>query len=144
MCLNNLGSDQMFERMLDKKNQPSFEEMVAYTLKLSSSFKEINNYIKSKYETTTLIKFPYGNNYGWGVKHEVKTKHFCYVFPEVNSFTVMIRLLNKNINQIKDNLDDYSKLQIENMYPCGQGGWLHYRVISDENMNDLKKIINVK
>lgn len=29
-------------------------------------------------------------------------------------------------------------------YPCGEGGWLHYRVFSFEEIEDIKELIKIK
>ena len=29
-------------------------------------------------------------------------------------------------------------------YPCGEGGWLHYRVFSLEEIEDIKELIKIK
>ena len=31
-----------------------------------------------------------------------------------------------------------------NKYPCGDGGWIHYRVICQEHYEDIKKLLAVK
>lgn len=29
-----------------------------------------------------LMRFPYGNSYGWGMKYFIKNKHVCDIFAE--------------------------------------------------------------
>ena len=33
---------------------------------------------------------------------------------------------------------------IDNKYPCGDGGWIHYRVICQEHFEDIKKLLEIK
>lgn len=33
---------------------------------------------------------------------------------------------------------------IDHKYPCGEGGWIHYRVTSREHFDDIRKLLTVK
>ena len=33
---------------------------------------------------------------------------------------------------------------IDNKYPCGNGGWVHYRVLSEEDLDDAKLLLSAK
>ena len=33
---------------------------------------------------------------------------------------------------------------IDNKYPCGDGGWIHDRVICQEHYEDIKKLLEIK
>lgn len=33
---------------------------------------------------------------------------------------------------------------IDNKYPCGDGGWIHYRAISSDDLEDIKMLLAVK
>lgn len=134
----------MYERMLDKSWQPNLDQMIEYCGTTGKLFDNLNQYISSNYGTDYEIRFPYGNQYGWGIKHKLKNKHICDIFVEKEAFTTMIRLTNKQIEKIYSGLTEYSKEICDNKYPCGEGGWLNYRVICDEHMDDAFKLINAK
>ncbi len=134
----------MYERMLDKSHKPTFMEMVEYCAINGKLFESINEYITNQYETKTEIRFPYGNHYGWGISHKQKNKYICDIFPEKDAFTVMMRLTNKQIDRVYVELEPYSKELCDNKYPCKEGGWIHYRVINDEYMNDILKLLCAK
>ena len=36
------------------------------------------------------------------------------------------------------------KNYIDHKYPCGDGGWIQYRVINSEHLDDIKKLLIVK
>lgn len=42
------------------------------------------------------------------------------------------------------NVQKYTKDYIDNKYPCSDGGWVHYRVICEEHLEDIKKLLVVK
>ncbi|MBD5141506.1 MAG: DUF3788 domain-containing protein [Ruminococcus sp.] len=134
----------MYERMLDKKVVPTIPEMTAYCGENAELFTLLNNWLSETYGTVQEVVFPYGNNYGWGISHKIKKKFICNVFAENNSFTVMMRLSNKQFDTIYDNVEKYTQEYIDNKYPCGEGGWIHYRIINKDNFSDIQKLLNIK
>lgn len=134
----------MYERMLDKQVVPTIPEMTAYCGENSELFTLLNNWLSETYGTVQEIVFPYGNHYGWGISHKIKRKFICNIFAENNSFTVMMRLSNKQYDIIYDNVEKYTQEYIDNKYPCGDGGWIHYRIINKDHFNDIQKLLNVK
>lgn len=56
----------------------------------------------------------------------------------------MMRLSNNQYEAIYDELDKYTQEHIDNKYPCGDGGWIHYRVTCKEYYEDIKKLLSVK
>ena len=95
----------------------------------------------------TAIRFPYGNSYGWSVRYGQggkSNKHICDAFAENGAFTVHFRVSNIQLGRVYDTLSDYSKSICDNKYPCGDGGWLSYRVLTDDNLEDVLKILAYK
>ena len=90
------------------------------------------------------IAFPYGNKYGWGIAHKKKNKLICNIFAEDNAFTVMMRLSDQQYNTVYGELQKYAQEHIDNKYPCGDGGWIHYRVTCGEHFDDIKTLLSVK
>lgn len=134
----------MYERMLDKQTEPLFNEMISYCGEAGKLWLELDAYLKDNLGMKGCIRFPYGKKYGWSVKYSLKSKHICDVFAENGAFMVLIRISNDAIKLIYNALSDYAKAVCDNKYPCGSGGWLNYRVISDEQLQDLMKIIDTK
>lgn len=60
------------------------------------------------------------------------------------SFTVMMRLSDKQYQAVYDQLPKYTREYIENKYPCGDGGRIHYRVTCKEHLDDIKTLLSVK
>lgn len=134
----------MYERMLDKQIIPSIEEMTAYCGKNAELFTLLNEWLGNKFETEQGIVFPYGNKYGWCVAHKKKKKLLCNIFAENGSFTVMMRLSDRQYESVYQDMQKYTQEYIDNKYPCGDGGWIHYRVICKEHFDDIKKLLDVK
>lgn len=134
----------MYERMLNKQETPTIEEMTNLCGENSERFTLLNEWLSSSFNTEQKVVFPYGNNYGWGIAHKKKNKLMCNIFAENNSFTVMMRLSNKQYNTVYDKFQKYTQEYIDNKYPCGDGGWIHYRITCDEHFDDIKTLLAVK
>lgn len=134
----------MYERMLNKQVEPSIEEMTAFCGENAERFSALNKRLASDFHTESDIVFPYGNKYGWGVAHKRKNKLICNIFAEDNAFTVMMRLSDKQYKSVYDKLQKYTQEYIDNKYPCGDGGWIHYRVTGSEHLDDINTLLTVK
>lgn len=134
----------MYERMLNKQIVPSFDDLLNYSSDCADLWRELDKWLKNEYSIQTQIRFPYGNKYGWSVKYSYKSKHICDVFAEKDAFTAFFRISNDAMEKIFNQLNEYTKSLWENKYSCGEGGWLHFRILTNENLCDLKKIIQAK
>lgn len=134
----------MYERMLNKQIRPTIEEMTKYCKERSELFTLLNDWMATTFETKQTIVFPYGNSYGWGIAHRKKGKLICNVFAEDNAFTVMVRLSEKQCKKVYEQLQNYAKELINNKYPCNDGGWIHYRIRCQEDLQDIQKILSVR
>ena len=134
----------MYERMLDKEHKPTYEEFIEYCGKCKNLFEKVDCFLIKELKTEKIMRFPYGNSYGWGMKYFIKSMHFCDIFAEKDAFTVMIRLNDTKFNEIYNEVSPYTRKCIDNRYPCGKGGWLNYRVLNEDNLKDVKKILQLK
>lgn len=134
----------MYERMLDKQVAPSIEEMTEFCGENSERFSLLNEWLVSSFSTEKKVVFPYGNQYGWGVAHKKKNKLICNIFAEDNAFTVMMRLSDKQYQTVYSQLQKYTREYIDNKCPCGDGGWIHYRITCKEHFDDIKTLLTVK
>lgn len=139
----------MYERLLDKNNEPSLEYIKKYVG--SESYERLlkfEDYLRANYHLFREIRFPFGNNYGWSYKYSHKSTHLCYVFFENGAFTVTIQVGDKQVHLVEDTLFSLSqkaKELWETRYPCGNhGGWVHFRVLNDEDMLDVLKLVIAK
>lgn len=134
----------MYERMLNKQVEPTISEMTAHCGENAELFTMINDWLSKTYDTVQKVTFPYGNNYGWGIAHRKKQKLICNIFVENSAFTVMLRLSNRQFESIYEHVQKYTQEYIDNKYPCNDGGWIHYRVMCKEHLNDIQKLLSIK
>ena len=139
----------MHERLLDKNNEPTLEQVREYLGEESvKRLLSLENYLQTHYHLSKEMRFPFGNSYGWGYKYNHKSSHLCYLFFEKDAFTVTIQIGDKQVHLLENYLGDLSSKAQElwgNRYPCGDnGGWIHYRILSDNELNDIYKFISAK
>ncbi|UZT81751.1 DUF3788 family protein [Caproicibacterium sp. BJN0003] len=139
----------MYERLLDKNVSPS-EDFIKKYLGTESyhNLLELEKYLNAHYDLKKEIKFPFGNSYGWGYKYSHKSSHLCYAFFESGAFTITLQLGDSCVAAVNKILPDLSAKANElwkNRYHCGkQGGWIHYRVISPDELSDIFSLIAAK
>ena len=134
----------MYERMLNKQVKPTVADMTGYCGENAELFTYLNEWLEKTFQTEPQVVFPYGNQYGWGIAHRKKKNLICNVFPEYNSFTVMTRLSNKQFESVYRHVSRYTQELIDNRYPCGDGGWVQYRVLCERNHEDIQTLLTVK
>lgn len=133
----------MHERMLNKQIEPTISQMTEYCGGAAALFAALNSWLSEK-DTEMKIAFPYGNSYGWCAAHRKKKKLICNVFAEAGSFSVMMRLSDKQYQSVYQQLHEYSQECIDHRYPCGDGGWIHCRVTNAEQLEDIEKLLSIK
>jgi len=69
------------------------------------------------------------------------------VLFEKGAFTITIQLGKNQLPKLHEKLSAFSPKTNElwkNRYPCGEGGWIHYRVLDQEDLNEIKELIIIK
>lgn len=134
----------MYERMLDKQTPPSREEFAAYCGESQGRLLQLHGFLTQNLGLSAQLRFPYGNSYGWAMKYAKKSKHICDVFAEQGAFTVMIRLSGEQLVACKAQVSPHGQTLIDGSYPCGDGGWLHYRVLQPDHLADVVQMLGTK
>ena len=130
--------------MLSKQIMPTPAEMACRCGDTAALFTGLNSWISTSFMTEEKIKFPYGNHYGWCIAHYIRTKLICNVFPEEGAFTVMLRLSDARFRTVGPQLSQYARALIDHRYPCGDGGWIHFRVTCHQHLEDIQKLLTIK
>ncbi|MCI2110880.1 MAG: DUF3788 domain-containing protein [Bacilli bacterium] len=55
----------MYERMLDKNHKPTNEEFLRHCGTAQGPFEELDRFLSVEMNAGKLLRFPYGNKYGW-------------------------------------------------------------------------------
>jgi len=134
----------MYERMLDKQETPAFDDLIRYSGNSGRLWLALDKYMEETYNVSKQIRFPYGKDYGWSVKYSIKSKHICDVFAENGAFTALFQISDRAVDTIYDALGAYAKDVWADKSPCASGGWIQFRVLNEEQLQDLEKIIHAK
>jgi hypothetical protein len=111
--------------------------------------------LKKLFDLTVELKFPYGDNYGWGYRlsrfMKKNYKFICNIFFEKGSITMHMRMDIKTEKEIKmyEKLSNEGRKYWENRYPCGKdggkyGGWINYRIINKDQLKDIGIFLSIK
>ena len=139
----------MYERMLDGGHRPSTLEIQnTLGMKACSYLNLLETRLADLYDLRKEFRFPFGNDYGWGVKYSHKAVHLVYVFFEQGAFTVMLQIGDARVPLMKESLSSWSekaRTLWENRYPCGEeGGWIRYRILEQEEIEEIIRLIMIK
>jgi len=130
--------------MLNKAETPTFEDLLRYSGAPGQLWLALDDYLKTELGATALIRFPYGKDYGWSVKYSKKTKHICDAFAENGAFAGFFQISNAAVDSVYEHLTPYTKDVWAERCPCGSGGWIDLRVLADEHLQDLKRLLHAR
>jgi len=136
-------------RMLNRQVIPTISDIKNHCgEKIFAYINAIKDALEKLFEVKMELKFPFGNDYGWGYKVSNKSKHLFYLFFEKNSINIMLQIgkINTEKEIAKYNqLSDEGKKYWENKFPCGKnGGWIHYRVLNRKQLKDIGIFLSIK
>lgn len=138
----------MGERLLDQAARPT-PEIIAQLLGTDAlmRLKRLEASLRLDYDLSVSLEFPFGSSYGWGYKYSHRAQMLCYAFFERNSFTVTVSLGKAalpRLNAALASLLPKTQKLWEERYPCGEGGWVHYPVGSDGELEDVLTLIRCR
>jgi hypothetical protein len=135
-----------FERMLDKETPPTPESIAAYIGKEAvAAWDDIIVFLDENYNFTPEAVFG-GKKYGWAIRYRRSGKSLCALCPEKGAFTVLIVIGPKVIEQLAD-LSVFSPgvaATISGAHQYPDGCWLWLRVLSRDDTNDIKRLLQIK
>ena len=141
--------EQVKKRLTEKKHKPREESVRAFmgdeAWQRLIRFEEM---LEERYDLNREMKFPFGNDDGWGFRYSHKKSLLLYVFFEEGGFSCTISINDKGAPKVEAMLDDLlPEIQTlwENRYPCGDnGGWIHRPVVGDDELLDIIRLVGVK
>ena len=139
----------MYERMLDKSQSPAPEQVREHMgTDAYGRLEMMEASMRARYQLGKELRFPFGNSYGWGYKYSHKSTHLCYAFFEKGAFTVTLQINDKQAPIVESMLGAMSTKAAglwKDRYPCGEhGGWIHYRVTCDGDLDDIYQLLSAK
>jgi len=138
---------EVFPRMTDKTHKPTEEEIESFIgEQAKEAMQEIRKFIESHYDFMPETVF-YGAKYGWTIRYRKSGKTLCSLFPEKGGLTVLIVLGKKESEKAlstRDELNSKIKELLGNTDQLHDGRWLWIRLLTVEDTDDVKKLLQVK
>ena len=134
-------------RFIVKEERPTDSQIKkALGKKALSYWDEITKYINSAYNIEPEQIFG-GKNYGWSFKYRKASKMLCSIFPEKESFTVLIVFAKNDLDNLAPNFSDLSESTQELINETRQyfdGKWVKLRFPTKGCVEDVKIMLNTK
>lgn len=135
-------------RMLDRTQEPSERDIFSFISNPDAiaAWKQLTEYLETHYDLLIETIY-YGDQYGWVVRYRKSGRTIVSLFPEKNSFSVLIVYGKKEIDKFSVQepeflpkiLDVFQKTK-----KLHDGKWLWIRVMDSTLFEDLKKLIAIK
>lgn len=142
-----INMEQDFLRMTDKAHKPTEEEIISFIgERVKEAWQEIRQFLEDRYDLVPETIF-YGAKYGWTIRYRKSGKTLCSLFPEKGGFTVLIVLGKKESEKalsIRDELSSKIRKHLEDTKQLHDGRWLWIRLLTTNDTEDVKKLLQVK
>jgi len=135
-----------YQRMLDKNQEPSEGEILVHLGNSSSLWFDIRSYLDQTYDFVPELVF-YGKKYGWTIRYRKSGKTLCSLFPEKDSFTILVVLGKKEVDKLDSQIEQLNpnvRSIFKNADQYHDGRWLWIRVSSDEDVESIKLLLTKK
>lgn len=136
------GGCKVYERLTNKNEIPTIEEFSAYIGKAKELFEIIDDFLINKINSEKMIKFD-AHSRCWKMTYHIKKEYVCDIVAENDAFTVVTRLSDKSVNEIINDVSPYAKECIGNS-PYRHRGWIEYRVLHSEHIENAKMMFRVR
>lgn len=137
-----------FSRLLNSELTPgndSFLKFIRNKL-VQSTWLDLVSFIDNSYTLDKKILFG-GKKYGWAVQWKKSKKTIATIFPERESFTVLLIFGKSELEKINSRKGIFSQSvfsKIETTKQLHDGKWIWFRYQKGTFINDIKELIKIK
>ena len=128
----------------DRGHQPTTQEILAAIGSKQPLWESLTSFIADSYKLKSDFAF-YGKNYGWALRFRRAGKALLSLYPGQDSFTSQIIIGHEQAEKASSlGLSKKAIKIIEDAHPYPEGRWLFIKVESEQDLNDVKKLLAVK
>jgi hypothetical protein len=145
------GGDYMVEKdiILDGSHMPAYAEIDDYiNLPARELWRQINHFIQQRYEVEPRIMYSKCSaKPGWNMKYQKSSKSLCTLYPEKDSFVVLIVItldLLPVIEALSEELTAEALETIRRAKPFNGTLWLMLKVETASVLEDVKQLLILK
>lgn len=139
------------ERLIDKNNPPSDEEMLEVIgPALADAWTRLRLFLTETYEIEPILQCG-GPKYGWNLQHRKGGRPLCEMYPEHGSFTAMVVLGAKELEQALERIGSFGQLvsgYLLNSPRYHDGCWMYMRLSDPEtaqqDVQDIQELVLIK
>jgi hypothetical protein len=140
-----------YERLIEKEPQPSDEEMIAVIgAPLADGWTRLRRFLVETYEIEPYVQYG-GKRYGWNIQHRKGGRPLCEMYPEHGSFTALVVLGKKELEQALERRDSFGanvSQALVNTPRYHDGCWMYIRVAEPEtcekDVEDIEQLVLIK
>lgn len=135
--------------ILDASHALAYEEIFTYIKEPALTWwKEINDYIQQKYQVSPKISYSKCSaQKGWNVKYQKSSKSICTLYPEKETFIILIVMKLEMLDMVKTMSSNYEPAvmdMIENARPFNGTKWLMIPVNSAAVLKNVQDLLDFK
>lgn len=139
------------ERLIDKNAQPSDADMIdVIGHPLAEAWLELRRFLVETYEIAPFLQYG-GKRYGWNLQHRKGGRPLCEIYPESGSFTALVVLGKKELDQALERLDSFGPNVRQRLLETPRfhdGCWLYTRIADpltcQKDVKDIEELVLIK
>ena len=139
------------ERLIDGSVTPTDESSVGVIGQpLAGAWNDLRRFVAETYEVEPFWQYG-GKRYGWNQQFRKGGRPLCEIYPECGSFTAMIVLGAKEMEQALAQMDSFGatvRQYLENSPRYHDGCWMYMRFTDpatvEKDVQDFEKLIRFK
>jgi hypothetical protein len=141
----------MYERMTDKSTQPSDIDMINWIgVSIAENWIALRRFLEETYDIAPIFNSG-GRRYGWNLQYRKGGRPLCEMYPEHDSFTALVILGKKELDQALQRLETFSPTVQRALVDTPRfhdGCWMYIRVsdpsAARQDVRDIKELILIK
>jgi hypothetical protein len=127
-----------------KLHQPTTQQILVAIGSKQPLWESLTGFIADSHKLKSDFAF-YGKNYGWALRFRKGGKALLSLYPSQESFTAQVILSQEQVDEaLSSGLSKKAIKIIEDARPYPEGRWLFIKVESEQDLNDIKKLLTVK
>jgi hypothetical protein len=134
------------ERLLDGQRMPTDRSIAAILGKRRVLWADLRKYLADSYDHSPEMSFD-GPKYGWAIRYSRSGKTLVTLYPERESFTVLVVLGRNELEKAQQAASDLSKRVRDVMVkakPRRDGRWLWIRPATKRDIESVKILLSAK
>jgi len=141
----------MYERMLDKTKQPTFEDMADWIGQpIAVEWMTLRRFLEETYRIESILNDG-GKKYGWNLQYRISKRPLSEMYPEHGSFTTLVILGKEELAKAMEQKETYGLLVQKALVDTPRfhdGCWMYFRVsdpiTAHQDILDIFELILIK